>query len=86
MAAHVKKEIKEEILKRIKNGEKATEVADHYGVHQKTVYGWLGWQAKSSVSVIEYHKLKRERDTLLQLVGELMLKQKSTRGKNSAGA
>lgn len=79
MPAHVPKEIRTEILTKIKGGQKATEVADHYGVSRKTVYGWLGGEARSHVSFGDYQKLKRERDGLLALVGELVLK---TRGKN----
>lgn len=82
MVAHVPQEIREEILAKIKNGGKASEVADQHGVHRKTVYGWLGGIARSSVSVSEYHKMKRERDGLLALVGELLLKAKASGGKN----
>lgn len=82
MPATVTKEIKEEILVKIKNGEKASMVADHYGVHRKTVYGWLGGAARSHVSFGEYHKMRKERDGLLALVGELLLKAKRSGGKN----
>lgn len=78
MPAHVPKEIRAEILAKIKGGARATEVADQYGVSRKTVYGWLGGEARSHVSFVEYQKIKRERDGLLALVGELVLK---TRGR-----
>lgn len=80
MPAHISKEIKTEILAKIKGGHKATDIADQYGVARKTVYGWLGGEARSHVSFGEYQKLRRERDGLLALVGELLLK---TRGKNA---
>lgn len=50
MPAHVKAEIRSEILSKIKGGAKATEVADQYGVSRKTVYGWLGGEARTHVS------------------------------------
>jgi transposase len=84
MPAVVAKEIKEEILMKIKNGGKASEIADHYGVHRKTVYGWLGGAARSHVSFKEYQKMRKERDGLLALVGELLLKTKSSGGKNGS--
>ena len=41
MKAIVTKEVKEEILSKIKSGESATSVAQKYGVSPKTIYGWL---------------------------------------------
>ena len=75
------KEIRTEILAKIKGGVKATEVADQYGVSRKTVYGWLGGEARSHISFGDYQRMRRERDGLLALVGELLLKQR-TGGKN----
>lgn len=83
MAAQVPKEIRAEILAKIKSGGKASEVANQYGVSPKTVYGWLGGEARSHVSFLAYQKLKRERDGLLALVGELVLKTRSRGGKSS---
>ena len=82
MSAQVPKEMKEEILAKIKNGGKASEIADQYGIHRKTVYGWLGGAARSHVGFAEYQKMRKERDGLLALVGELLLKAKSAGGKN----
>ena len=38
------------------------------------MYGWLGSKADGVPSVLEFVKLKRERDELLRLVGEITLK------------
>lgn len=83
MAAQIPKEIRTEILAKIKGGAKASDVADAHGVSRKTVYGWLGGEARSHVGFGEYQKLKRERDGLLALVGELVLKTRGRGGKNS---
>lgn len=74
MAAQISKEIREEILAKIKAGAKASEVADQHGVSRKTVYGWLGGMARTTIGFAQYQKMKRERDGLLALVGELLLK------------
>lgn len=83
MAVQIPKEIRAEILAKIKGGAKASEVASQHGVSPKTVYGWLGGEAKSHVSFGEYQRLKRERDGLLALVGELVLKTRNRGEKNN---
>lgn len=74
MAAQIPREIREEILAKIKGGAKASDIADQHGVSRKTVYGWLGGVAKATIGFAQYQKMKRERDGLLSLVGELLLK------------
>ncbi len=68
-------DIREQILKRIKEeGVSVSQVAKDHGVHEGTIYNWLGAGAKSAPSWIEFVKLKRENKTLLELVGEITLK------------
>ena len=68
-------EIKEQIINRIKNdGISVADVAKDHGISTKTIYHWLGAQASSTVSLLEYNKLKKENDTLKQLLGEITLK------------
>lgn len=81
MPAVIRKEIKEEMLAKIKGGVKPSEVADQYGVTRRSVFGWLSGQARTTVSFEAYQKIKRERDGLLTLVGELVLEQRRG-GKN----
>lgn len=77
MPATITAEIKREIIAKIKSGAKATDIADQYAVARKTVYGWLGGDARSHVSFKEYQRVRKERDGLRALVGELLLKQMS---------
>lgn len=76
-------DVKADILKRIKEeGVSVADAAKEHGVHESTIYSWLGTGASSSPSWAEYSKLKRERDELLRLVGELTVKLSTTQKKS----
>lgn len=71
----VAKEIKDEIINKLKyEGLSVMDVANQYGISDKTIYNWLGTKAKGSVSLIEYNKVKKENDQLKQLIGDITLK------------
>lgn len=68
-------EIKEQVINRIKNdGVSVIDVAKDHGISTKTIYHWLGAKAGGTVSLLEYNKIKKENDTLKQLLGEITLK------------
>lgn len=74
MGRRIPKEIKQEILAKIKVGEKVVDVAEQYAVSSKTIYGWLRQDTgEEVVSVLQYNKLKRENEELKRLIGELTL-------------
>ena len=74
MGRRIPKEIKEEILTKVKAGERVVDVADQYAVSSKTIYGWLRQDTgEGVVSVLQYNKLKRENEELKRLIGELTL-------------
>jgi transposase-like protein len=71
----IAQEVKEQIITRIKDGSVTVQqAAKEHGIHETTVYGWLGAKVESAPSILEFAKLKRERDELLRLVGEITLK------------
>ena len=71
----VPKEIKNEILAKVKGGEKVAELARQYGISDKSVYTWLHPETGDQVvSIIQYNRLKRENEELKKLIGELSLK------------
>ena len=71
----IAKEIKEQIINRIKNdGVSVAVAAKDHGVSTATIYTWLGTSAKSAVSIIEHNKLKKENSLLKSLLGELTFK------------
>jgi len=68
-------EVREQIINRIKNdGVPVGQAAKEHGVHETTVYGWLGAKAESIPSVLEIAKLRKENEELLKLVGLMTLK------------
>jgi len=68
-------DIREQILKRIKEeGIPVAQAAKEHGVHEATVYTWLGKGAEGAPSAGEFLRLKRENKVLLELVGEITLK------------
>ena len=81
----IPKEIKTEILAKVKSGEKVVELARQYAVSDKSIYTWLHLETGDQVvSIIQYNRLKRENEELKKLIGELSLKL-SLGEKNRAG-
>lgn len=71
----VAKEIKEEILGKVKSGEKVMDLSKHYGISDKTIYYWLRQSTgEQVVSLVQYNRLKRENEELKRLLGEISLK------------
>lgn len=79
----IPKEIKDEVLSLVKQGKKVPKIASEFGINPNTIYKWLSIGTKSEVSNLEYSRIKRERDDLLKIVGNLTLeveKRKKKRG------
>lgn len=65
-------EIKEQILKRIKDeGVTVAQAAQEHGIHETTVYGWLSSKASSGPTLRELNALRKENAMLKTLVGEM---------------
>lgn len=70
-------EQKREIISRIKEkGERVADLAKEYGIHPKTIYGYLSRSGQNSGTLLELAKLKREKDVLLKIVGQLIVNQR----------
>jgi len=69
----IAKEVKKEILARIKAGEKVKDVATQYGLSDRTIYLWLKVGATSQVSILQFNKLRKENQMLKEIVGVLNL-------------
>jgi transposase-like protein len=68
-------EIKEQILKRIKDdGIPVAQAAKDHGVHEATIYGWLSTGVAAIPTLRELRLLKKENTMLKELVGELTVK------------
>lgn len=64
-------EVKEEILGKVKQGEKVPVLAEQYGVSEKTIYAWVRGRSTSAVSILEVNKLKKENKELKEIIGVL---------------
>lgn len=74
MSRRIRKEIKQEVLTKAKAGEKVKDLAEQYGISDRTIYEWLSRDSNSqTISVFKYNKLKRENAELKRLIGELTL-------------
>lgn len=76
-------EVREQILRRIKEeGVSVEQAAKDAGVHMTTIYDWLGKGVKNAPTIGEVVRLKREKEELLALVGELTLRMSQTQKKS----
>jgi transposase-like protein len=68
----IPKEIKEQILKRIKEeGITVRAAAEEHGISTKTIYNWMRNKIVTDGSILEISRLKRENKELLEIIGEL---------------
>jgi transposase-like protein len=72
---HVPRDVKEYILKKIKEGGKSVpEVAREHGIGKTAIYNWLRHETSGSGSDPNILRLQKENQLLKQLVAELSLK------------
>jgi len=69
----INKEVREEILAKVKAGEPVASLSEKYGVSTKTIYNWLRGRATKQVSWMEHVKLKKENQQLKEIIGVLSL-------------
>lgn len=76
------RELRDEVLSKIRSGKKVAVVAEEHGLIEQTVRNWLYRDTGGkSGEVLELSRLRRENAALLSLVGRLTL-EGSTREKN----
>jgi transposase-like protein len=65
-------EVKADILRKVKEeGVPVAQAAKEHGVTDSAIYYWLSGTVKNAPTWADFSKLKRERDELLRIVGEL---------------
>ncbi len=68
---------KEEVISRVKDkGERVADLAKEYGVTAKAIYGYLARSGQCSNTLLQISKLKREKEALLKIVGQLIVDQR----------
>lgn len=65
-------EVKQEILEKVKSGEKVADLSKRYGVNNRTIYAWLKRTVTGNVSLIEFNRLKKENLELKAIAGALV--------------
>lgn len=66
------KEVKAEVLEKVRGGKKVAEVAREHGINDMTIRTWLERDTESgSAQILEMSRLRRENESLLRLVGQL---------------
>jgi len=71
----VSPEVKQQILKRIKEeGVSVTQAAEEHGLSTQTIYSWIAKGVTAPPSVLELSRLKRENQTLHEIIGRLTVK------------
>jgi len=72
MGKRYSKEVKEEVLGKIRNGQKVSEVAKIHGISEMTIRSWLERDTDvGAAQILEMSRLRRENDALLRIVGQL---------------
>jgi len=79
--AGISKEVKAEIIAKVKAGQKVADLAKAYGISTKTIYNWLRGQVTERVSWREYKRVMKENEQLKQILGVLTLELEKTKKK-----
>ena len=80
----IPQEIKQQVLTRAKEGVPVAQLSTEHGISTKTIYAWIARSSGATPSLLSLIKLKKEKEDLLRLVGEISLRL-SRREKNHDG-
>ncbi len=76
-------DVKTDILRRVKeDGIPVAQAAKEHGLHETTIYSWLGATTHGAPSWTELAKVQKQNRELLALVGELTLRLSATQKKS----
>lgn len=79
----VSKDIKEQILKRIRDdGVPVSQAASEHGIKSNTIYTWLSKTVNAGPSILEMSKLRRENQMLKELLGQITMEMSLEKKKN----
>lgn len=70
----IPKELKEQILSRVKNdGVSVSQASKDHGVSVKTIYTWLNHNLDKALSYSDFAHLRKQNQDMLILIGQLTL-------------
>ena len=82
MGKRYSKEVKEEVLGKVRGGRRVSDVAREHGINEMTVRTWLERDTVSGGSqILEMSRLKRENEELLRIIGELKVESERAKKK-----
>lgn len=64
-------DVKRQIIERIRQGEPVLKIAEEHGIGKSTIAYWLSKDVSAPPSLLELGKLKRENQSLLEIIGRL---------------
>lgn len=70
----IPQEIKDQVLTRVKEGVPVSQLSAEHGISTKTIYTWISKSSVQNPGVLQISRLKREKEDLLKIIGELTLK------------
>ena len=79
--AGISKEIKDEVLGKVKSGVTVAQISKQYGVSQQSIYKWLRGTITEPVSVREMQKLRKENRELKEIIGALTIEKEKIKKK-----
>ena len=72
MGKRYSREIREEVLGKVRGGQKVAETARAYGINEMTVRSWVERETGSARGeTLEVSRLRRENEALLRIIGHL---------------
>jgi transposase-like protein len=72
MGKRYAKEVKEEVLRKIREGQRVSKVARSHGINEMTIRSWLERDTgMTAAEALEISRLKRENESLLKITGQL---------------
>ena len=86
MGKRYSKDVKEEVLGKVRGGRGVADVAREHGINDMTVRTWLERDTVSGGSqILEMSRLKRENEELLRIIGELKVESERVKKKTRRG-
>jgi transposase-like protein len=79
--AGISKEVKAEIIAKVKAGQKVTDLAKAYGISSKTIYNWLRGQVTEQVLYREHKRVLKENEDLKNILGVVTLELEKSKKK-----
>ena len=69
MGKRYAKEVKEEVLRKVREGQRVSEVARSHGINEMTIRSWLERDTgMTAAETLEISRLKRENESLLKII------------------